>query len=198
MGNSSNTGGSSNVKAKPQRKKKIIHYTNGDVYEGQINESNLREGYGVYVCADRKRQTAYEYHGFWSYNLREGKNGMCYYYNEELYVGDWLQDQRHGQGDHFYKYNDERYVGDWRYDMRHGKGVLTSNGGSSSSSSGFHHYEGKFRQDKKNGKGILKVTFNYQRFLSKPIEVKIYEEDWRNGKRVDQQKIHTVVGHDQI
>lgn len=202
VGSSTNAAASANMKGlKPTRKKKIIHYTNGDYFEGQINESNLREGFGVYTCADRKRQTAYEYHGFWKQNLREGKNAQCYFYNEELYIGDWQQDRKHGQGDHFYKYNDERYIGDWRHDMRHGKGVLVSNGapaGSSQSTGGHHHYEGRFKQDKRHGRGILKVTYNFPRYSTKQIEVKIYEQEWKNGKLIDQQKIHTVVGLDEI
>ena len=40
-----------------------LQYTNGDTYEGNINGSKQRDGYGVYVCADRKRASGYEYQG---------------------------------------------------------------------------------------------------------------------------------------
>ena len=38
-------------------KKKIIkiHYTNGDIYEGHIDNLNQRDGWGTYVCADKKK-----------------------------------------------------------------------------------------------------------------------------------------------
>lgn len=153
-----------------------LQYTNGDTYEGQINSSKQRDGHGVYVCADRKRTTGYEYHGYWKENARDGKGGKCYYYNEGFYIGDWQQDQRHGQGEHFYKYYEERYVGGWRYDMRYGNGTLINNGGSGSSGGGGQrHYEGRFKEDKQHGRGILKVTQNYQRFSTKQKEVKVYE-----------------------
>lgn len=154
-GNSSNAANLTSKAKQGIRKMIKIHYTNGDIYEGQVNKDNHRDGNGVYMTADKKRMTGYEYQGPWKDNLKEGKNGKCFYYNEEFYIGDWQQDQRHGQGDHFYKYNEERYIGDWRYDMRHGKGTLiwvqNSSGGS-----GHHHYEGRFKQDRRNGRGILK------------------------------------------
>ena len=70
--------------------------------------------------------------------------------------------------------------------MRYGKGTLMSNGGNGSqgSSGGQHHYEGKFKEDVRHGRGILKVTQNYQRYSTKQKEVKVYEQEWRNGKLV--------------
>ena len=158
--------------AQPNKaKKKIIkiHYTNGDIYEGHIDNLNQRDGWGTYVCADKKKQTGYEFTGNWKANLRDGSHGQCYYYNEEYYIGDWTHDQRNGQGEHFYSYREQRYIGDWRHDMRHGKGVLISNGGSSQSggSNCQQHYEGRFREDLRHGRGILKLTQNYQRYSTK-------------------------------
>ena len=40
----------------------IVHYHNGDKYEGQIVR-NVREGYGVYICNDKEKRYNYEYHG---------------------------------------------------------------------------------------------------------------------------------------
>ena len=67
-----------------------IHYTNGDIYEGNVNATNLRDGYGTFICGDRKKQSGYEYIGHWKENLREGKKGKCFYFNEEFYIGDWF------------------------------------------------------------------------------------------------------------
>lgn len=69
-----------------------LQYTNGDTYEGNINLAKQRDGYGVYICADRKRTTGYEYHGYWKEDARDGRGGKCYYYNEGFYIGDWQQD----------------------------------------------------------------------------------------------------------
>ena len=66
-----------------------IQYTKGDTFEGNINQAKQRDGQGVYTCADRKRQSGYEYHGGWKENARDGKEGKCFYYNEEFYIGDW-------------------------------------------------------------------------------------------------------------
>ena len=65
----------------------ILHYHNGDRYEGQICR-NLREGYGQYVCGDKDKRSNYEYIGQWKNNLREGP-GKCFFYNGDFYVGDW-------------------------------------------------------------------------------------------------------------
>jgi len=82
--------------------------------------------------------------------------------------------------------------------MRHGKGTLTSNGKRESSHPGQQHFEGRFKQDRRHGHGILKVLQNYQRFSTRQMEVKIYEQEWKNGKLIESTKIHTVLGEDQI
>lgn len=37
-----------------------INYHNGDKYEGNIFR-NVRDGYGVYICADKDKKNNYEY-----------------------------------------------------------------------------------------------------------------------------------------
>ena len=37
-----------------------INYHNGDKYEGNIFR-NLRDGYGIYICADKDKRNNYEY-----------------------------------------------------------------------------------------------------------------------------------------
>ena len=39
-----------------------MNYHNGDRYDGQIIR-NLRDGYGIYVCADKEKRSNYEYIG---------------------------------------------------------------------------------------------------------------------------------------
>lgn len=88
----------------------------------------MRDGYGVYYCADKDKRSNYEYHGQWRDNLRQG-HGKCFYYNGDLFVGNWKSGKRHGPGEHFYRKGD-KYTGDWRSDMRDGQGTLTANNGS--------------------------------------------------------------------
>ena len=55
-GNGSQQRNATNNKPRPPLRKSIkIHYTNGDVYDGNVNATNLRDGYGTYICGDRKR-----------------------------------------------------------------------------------------------------------------------------------------------
>lgn len=98
-------------------------YGNGDHYEGQVlaERRDIRDGKGIFYCANKQKKTNYEYHGEWKQNLREGY-GHCYYYNEELYVGEWKADKRHGFGEIFTRKQD-RYKGQWKNDMRDGKGT---------------------------------------------------------------------------
>ena len=106
----------------------VIHYHNGDKYEGSILR-NARDGYGVYICADKEKRSNYEYLGYWKNNLRDGPDGKCFFYSGDLYVGDWKQGKRHGaHGDHFYR-KGERYTGEWKNDMKDGMGTLVSANG---------------------------------------------------------------------
>jgi hypothetical protein len=91
----------------------VIHYHNGDKYDGQIIR-NLRDGFGVYICGDKEKRTNYEYVGQWKQNNREGV-GKCFYYNGDLYVGEWKVGKRHGKGENFYRRGD-RFIGYWKYD----------------------------------------------------------------------------------
>lgn len=82
--------------------------------------------------------------------------------------------------------------------MRYGNGTLMSNGrpDSGGNGGGLRHYEGRFKEDRQHGRGILKVTQNHHRYSTKQKEVKVYEQEWRVGKLVYQKKIHTVIGEE--
>ena len=145
----------------------VMNYHNGDRYDGQIIR-NLRDGYGVYVCADKDKRSNYEYIGDWKNNLREG-TGKCFFYNGDLYVGDWKGGKRHGIGDHFYR-KGERYQGEWKNDMKDGRSKLVSANGSK--------FIGRFKQDKKHGQGEMHLP-----------DGKIFEETWQFGVLVSHKKI---------
>lgn len=133
-----------------------------------MNQRKKREGFGVFIAANRKKPTGYEYQGPWRDGLREGKDGKCFFYNDTFYIGEWQKDMRHGRGELFGKYNEERYVGEWSHDLRHGKGIVTCIGSLNSSTgsqggSCLNHYEGRFKEDRRHGRGILKMTQNHHR-----------------------------------
>eukprot|EP00347_Sterkiella_histriomuscorum_P007834 403347387 len=145
----------------------VIHYHNGDKYEGQILR-NLRDGFGVYICSDKEKRSNYEYIGNWKNNLRDGE-GKCYFYSGDLYVGAWKQGKRHGQGDHFYR-KGERYTGDWKNDMKDGTGTLVSSNGAK--------YVGRFKQDRKHLEGQMILP-----------DGTTYQETWEYGVLKDHKKI---------
>lgn len=121
---------------------------------------NVRDGFGIYICADKEKRSNYEYIGAWKNNLRDG-DGKCYFYNGDLYVGDWKAGKRHGKGDHFYR-KGERYTGDWKSDYKEGFGTLVSSNGAK--------FIGRFKQDKKHGTG--KMVFP---------DSQTFEEIWQYG-----------------
>jgi len=137
---------------------------------------NLRDGYGIYICADKEKRSNYEYLGYWKNNLRDGE-GKCYFYNGDLYVGDWKAGKRHGKGDYFYR-KGERYTGDWKNDMREGQGTLVSSNGAK--------YEGGFKQDKKHLRGKMTLP-----------DHSVFEEYWEYGVLVEHKKVFDG-GKDQV
>mmetsp|Transcript_9364 Transcript_9364/g.14214 ORF Transcript_9364/g.14214 Transcript_9364/m.14214 type:complete len:270 (+) Transcript_9364:155-964(+) len=178
-----------------------LKYRNGDTYHGAVKNKDVKHGFGVYTCYDKKRTSGYEYHGPWKDDLRDGKDGKCFYYDEDFYIGDWKKDKRDGSGELFFsrKYKEKRYIGKWRNDYMHGRGTLISSGGNQpGQQGGQEHYEGDFHKGMKHGIGILKVTMNYQRYSAKPREVKVYEQEWRSDKLVESRQIHVVVGDAKI
>ena len=148
----------------------LIHYHNGDKYEGQILRT-LRDGYGVYICSDKEKRSNYEYMGNWKNNLRDGF-GKCFFYSGDLYVGNWKLGKRHGHGDHFYR-KGERYTGDWKNDAREGSGALVSSNG--------QKYEGRFKQDRKHGEGRMILP-----------DGTVYLESWEHGVLRDHKKLKDV------
>jgi hypothetical protein len=123
--------------------KNIINYSNGDKYEGNI-ENGEKNGYGkmeysngnVYIgnWKDDKKEgngrmnakTGTIYEGNWLNDKRNGY-GKIKYYNNDIYEGEWLNSKRHGLGKMIYL-NDTIYFGNWQDDKKHGEGTITING----------------------------------------------------------------------
>lgn len=69
-----------------------IFYESNEYYEGNVNNSKIRDGYGTY-----------------------------YYSNKDTYEGEFLNGLRHGQGEYSYS-DGGVYTGEWRNDLKDGRG----------------------------------------------------------------------------
>jgi hypothetical protein len=143
-----------------ENKQKIV-YSNGETYEGEIIENNIRHGYGIYYYINGDR-----YEGLWFNNLRHG-TGILFKNNGEIYDGWWQNDFMEGVGT-FYHKNGDRYYGEWREGKKQGKGFIYSDDGSK--------FVGEFRNNKKFGKGEFTCGKTRNNFY----------QNWHNGVLIKQ------------
>ena len=109
-------------------------------YEGKINRSGQKDGYGIYRWIDGSI-----YEGEYKDDLRHGK-GRFLWANGESYEGDYLNDERTGKG--VYNWPDGSfYEGDFLAGKRHGFGTYKSSNGTI--------YEGEWFDDLQHGQGAL-------------------------------------------
>lgn len=132
----------------------------GDVYEGEFfNDQYNGKGRMDYVDGDI-------YQGNWKDGIPHGK-GVMIYTNGDKYEGDFEDGDIHGSGTMIYT-NGNKYVGEWDGGVRHGQGKTTF-----AESKGF--YEGNYRNNKRDGKGILKLEGD-------PVKEGYFEEGEYIGK----------------
>lgn len=172
------------------------HFGNGDIYVGDFKEGN-RHGRGDY----RIRAGNCRYVGDWRDNKRHGK-GRFTWGDGGYYEGDWEGDLRSGRGvlelaDGF------KYEGGWVANVMEGKGVCTyaaakgaSQGqtyqgtfkgglrdgrGSIFFPEGNAVYEGRFKEDRFDGQGTLKINSTTQGSDSNEvfIPIQIQSDMWR-------------------
>ena len=136
--------------------KKAITYSNGDKYDGEINDGK-RNGHGIYTFAHGDR-----YEG----EFKEGHfsgHGIYTFADGRRYEGEWKDDKKNGQG--IFTWPDgDRYEGEWKDDLFSGHGIYTYADG--------RRYEGEWKDDKKNGQGIITYA-NGDR----------YNGEWKDGKK---------------
>lgn len=136
--------------------KEIIHYNNGDKYEGQLLDGK-RNGKGIYYFSDGNT-----YEGEFLDNHITGKG--TYYYNDgDKYEGQVLNGEKNGKGK-FYFSGGGRYKGEFRNDKMHGIGIYYFKSGG--------RHEGEFLDNHPTGKGI-----DYYKGGD------IYEGEFLNGKK---------------
>jgi len=73
------------------KKKKVLTYSDGSHYEGEVNDEGERHGKGL------MRWSKEEYYfGDWKNDEMSGKG--VYVTEDSVYEGDWLKDLSHDQG----------------------------------------------------------------------------------------------------
>eukprot|EP00425_Heterocapsa_triquetra_P009521 CAMPEP_0195132914 /NCGR_PEP_ID=MMETSP0448-20130528/147803_1 /TAXON_ID=66468 /ORGANISM="Heterocapsa triquestra, Strain CCMP 448" /LENGTH=1116 /DNA_ID=CAMNT_0040170945 /DNA_START=169 /DNA_END=3519 /DNA_ORIENTATION=- len=110
---------------------KRFELSNGDVYEGDMDDSNQRQGHGMYTYA----------------------GGQATY---KQYSGQWLDNKKHGFGTLIFR-DGSAYVGQWKASKRHGIGVYFGYGEHGASGPGampMYRYEGEWAADQQSGIGV--------------------------------------------
>ena len=110
-------------------------------YVGEI-KNNRKEGSGIMINEDGDK-----YEGKYKNDKMNGK-GKYYYANGSCYNGMWKDDYREGVG--HLKYNSGSwYFGRWEKDKMNGIGEFECDN---------YHYNGEWKNGKKNGKGVIKIA----------------------------------------
>ena len=94
-----------------------VEYTNGDVYEGQIQNDQCN-GYGIMYYANGD-----VYEGQWKNDYPHGE-GVATLVNGEVYEGELKNGYFHGQGVHYSVTDGWYYEGQFQDGERHGQGLF--------------------------------------------------------------------------
>lgn len=172
----------------------VYHYEpSGAAYQGEFS-MNLRQGVGVYTFKDGS-----SYDGEWQNNERHG-HGIMNWIDGSVYEGQWRANERHGQG--VLKASDGfKYDGQWVCNSMEGRGVAEYRKGGPKGDviqryEGLWHkgqkegrgtvvfvqqnasYEGRFKHDKMEGQGTLKMLDTTQSEGNSENEPVDSECDW--------------------
>lgn len=151
---------------------------NLEIYSGEVNENNLKHGFGIMTTPFYIRQGTWRNDKFtgWGRELRhngdvlEGKfengevNGKGIFRNLKgnTYIGDFISSKKNGNGE----LNTDKfhYIGKFKNNQLCGKGKIEffKDG---------HNYDGEFRDNEINGKGV----FHWK-------NGDVYEGEMKNGK----------------
>ena len=153
-----------------------IKYNNGDIYIGEWDDENQRNGRGIQIFINNNI-----YYGYWEKDKMKGIGKVIkltqkiedfdIIFNENIlpfYYGEWNNNLEDGKGEEVWKDN-SLYRGEYKEGFKEGKGLLILKDGTK--------YEGEFHQSKIEGKGIIKYK-----------DGRIYEGNWKNNKMNGQGK----------
>jgi len=152
------TGKFKNGKPAPPSSPFLLVTPFGSVFEGMLDPSYQREGWGREVWEDGA-----VYEGQWS----QGEiNGLGRYsYQNTFYDGEWKQGSPHGWGT--FESPDETYQGMWKHGLYHGNGNCTLNHNNVVS----WNYEGNFSYGCRDGYGVCTMYKT------------IYKGQWKNDQK---------------
>lgn len=133
-------------KASSMKRKGILNYPNGDVYEGEMR-GDVREGFGVLIQHGRRgRNCTEKYEGNWIADRFDGQ-GSVHYSDGGSYQGAWSGFKRHGFGVEVSTTGNLTYMGDFKSNQKNGRGMARySDGGM---------YDGQWMDGRQCGQGVL-------------------------------------------
>jgi hypothetical protein len=140
-----------------------LEYYNGDVYQGNFDQSQRHGGIGEYTCKDGRY-----YKGDWQHNQRHGLDGKLVFPNNDVYEGALEYNVRQGAyGKYVFGKDGSVYEGPWfngRYQGDNGELVnVTTN----------RRYKGSFQQGLYQGLGTEWEG-----------DVIVFEGQWEQGQPV--------------
>ncbi len=150
---------------------------NIEIYEGEMNDKNMKHGYGILT------NSHYILKGTWRDDEFSGWGIKCKRNGDNL-EGKFIRGELNGKG--IFKNGNDIYIGDFINNERYGVGDLTTDK---------FHYKGEFKNNKLEGKGEIeffedgicyKGTFSDNKINGKGIykwkNGDIYEGEMKNGK----------------
>ena len=151
--------------------------SNIEIYEGEMNDKNMKHGYGILT------NSHYVLKGTWRDDEFTGWGIKCKRNGDNL-EGKFIKGELNGKG--IFKNGNDIYIGDFINNERYGIGDLTTDK---------FHYKGEFKNNKLEGKGEIeffedgicyKGTFSDNKINGKGIykwkNGDIYEGEMKNGK----------------
>ena len=134
---------------------------NIEIYEGEMNDKNMKHGYGILT------NSHYILKGTWRNDEFTGWGIKCKRNGDNL-EGKFIKGELNGKG--IFKNGNDIYIGDFINNERYGVGDLTTDK---------FHYKGEFKNNKLEGKGEIEFfedgIFNF-------LNNDKYEGGWKNGK----------------
>lgn len=123
-------------------RKAVIHYENGDVFVGELNNGK-RQGVGIL-----EEKSGDKYEGSWLNDLKSGTGTYTSKAQDKIYDGDWREDMRWGNGREITQFY--QYSGSFFKNLYSGSGILVDKDGSV--------YDGDWKMGKKSGDGHWQNT----------------------------------------
>ena len=140
-----------------------ITYPNNDIYNGEIDESGKKNGFGKYFYSSGDI-----YEGNWTNDKQDGSGKLSLKDGAEV-EGKWKEGELSNDKNNIIIYDNGKYVGTLENGHRNGMGIFYYANGDV--------YDGEWQNDEKRGKG----TYRYS-------DGEVYTGQWFNGNKHGQGK----------